>query len=158
MGIRRWEIGKKTFKVLKSGIGRLELGRKAIIQNSNQALANSHQSMGFSVFHFPFSIVHFQLSIVNCPSSIEEINPVTLLRYHHLIVKNPKDMTNSDVKRLYRSKKDRVLGGVCAGIANYFNVDPVLIRVAWVVGFFIGGVGFLAYLIAWIIMPEEPGV
>ncbi|NCA76197.1 MAG: PspC domain-containing protein [Alphaproteobacteria bacterium] len=67
-------------------------------------------------------------------------------------------MTNSDIKRLYRSKKDRVLGGVCAGIANYFNVDPVLIRVAWVVGFFIGGVGFLAYLIAWIIMPEEPGI
>jgi phage shock protein PspC (stress-responsive transcriptional regulator) len=64
-------------------------------------------------------------------------------------------MTNSNIKRLFRSRDNRVLGGVCAGIGNYFNVDPVLIRVAWVVAFFAGGVGFLAYLIAWIIMPEE---
>lgn len=65
-------------------------------------------------------------------------------------------MTTSDIKRLYRSRKDRVLGGVCAGIGNYFNVDPVLIRVAWAVSFFAGGVGLLAYLLAWIIVPEEP--
>jgi phage shock protein C len=65
-------------------------------------------------------------------------------------------MTTSNIKRLYRSQKDRVLGGVCAGIGNYFNVDPVLIRVAWVVAFFAAGIGFLAYLIAWIIVPEEP--
>jgi phage shock protein C len=65
-------------------------------------------------------------------------------------------MTTSDIKRLYRSRKDRVLGGVCAGIGSYFNVDPVLIRVAWAVAFFAGGVGFLAYLLAWIIVPEEP--
>jgi phage shock protein PspC (stress-responsive transcriptional regulator) len=64
-------------------------------------------------------------------------------------------MTNPNIKRLFRSRYDRVLGGVCAGLANYFNVDPVLIRVAWVVGFFAAGVGFLAYLIAWIIIPEE---
>ena len=65
-------------------------------------------------------------------------------------------MTNSEIKRLYRSRTDRVLGGVCAGIGNYLNVDPVLIRVAWVVAFFAAGVGFLAYLIAWIMIPEEP--
>jgi phage shock protein PspC (stress-responsive transcriptional regulator) len=49
-----------------------------------------------------------------------------------------------------------MLGGVCSGIAKYFNIDPVLVRVAWVVGFFVGGFGFLAYIIAWIIVPEEP--
>jgi phage shock protein C len=65
-------------------------------------------------------------------------------------------MTNSEIKRLYRSQKDRMLGGVCSGIAKYFNIDPVLVRVAWVVGFFVGGFGFLAYIIAWIIVPEEP--
>ncbi|MCX6276704.1 MAG: PspC domain-containing protein [Bacteroidetes bacterium] len=64
-------------------------------------------------------------------------------------------MTTSNIKRLTRSPKDRVLGGVCAGIGNYFNVDPVLIRVVWAVGFFAAGIGFLAYLIAWIIIPEE---
>lgn len=64
-------------------------------------------------------------------------------------------MATSEIKRLYRSRTDRVLGGVCAGIGNYFNLDPVLVRVAWVVGFFAAGIGFLAYLIAWIIIPEE---
>ncbi len=65
-------------------------------------------------------------------------------------------MTNSNIKRLYRSQRDRVLGGVCAGIGNYFNIDPVLVRVAWVVGFFAAGIGFLGYIIAWIIIPEDP--
>ena len=60
-------------------------------------------------------------------------------------------------KRLFRSKYDRVLGGVCTGLGKYFNIDPVLVRVVWVVSFFAAGVGFLAYLIAWIIIPEEPG-
>jgi phage shock protein C len=59
-------------------------------------------------------------------------------------------------KRIYRSKYDRLLGGVCAGLGNYFNVDPVLIRVVWAVSFFIGGVGFFGYLLAWIIIPEDP--
>lgn len=65
-------------------------------------------------------------------------------------------MTSSEYKRLYRSPKNRILGGVCTGIGNYFNVDPVLIRLLWVVGFFAAGIGFLAYLIAWIIIPEDP--
>jgi phage shock protein PspC (stress-responsive transcriptional regulator) len=61
-------------------------------------------------------------------------------------------------KRLFRSKKDRVLGGVCAGLGNFFTIDPVLVRVLWAISFFVGGVGFLAYIIAWIIIPEEPSV
>jgi phage shock protein C len=65
-------------------------------------------------------------------------------------------MTEQHIKRLYRSKRDRILGGVCAGLGNYLNLDPVLIRVGWVVAFFAAGIGFLAYLIAWIIIPEDP--
>jgi phage shock protein PspC (stress-responsive transcriptional regulator) len=59
-------------------------------------------------------------------------------------------------KRLYRSRTDRVLGGVCAGVGKYLNIDPVLVRVVWAILFFFGGAGFLAYIIAWIIVPEEP--
>ncbi len=58
-------------------------------------------------------------------------------------------------KRLFRSKKDRIIGGVCGGLGNYFNLDPVLVRVVWAVLFFAAGVGFLAYILAWIIVPEE---
>jgi phage shock protein C len=57
-------------------------------------------------------------------------------------------------KRLYRSKKDKVVSGVCGGLGGYLNLDPVVIRVIWLALFFLGGTGFLAYLIAWILIPE----
>ncbi len=60
------------------------------------------------------------------------------------------------VKRLYRSKKDRILGGVCGGFAEYFAIDPVLVRVLWVIFSLAGGSGLLAYIICWIIIPEKP--
>jgi phage shock protein C len=61
-----------------------------------------------------------------------------------------------ETKRVYRSMKDRILGGVCGGLGKYFNLDPVLVRVIWAILFFAGGVGFLAYIIAWIIIPIDP--
>jgi len=59
------------------------------------------------------------------------------------------------VKRIYRSKKSRIIGGVCRGIGEYLEVDPVLIRLIWVVGALMWGAGILAYLVAWIIIPEK---
>jgi len=61
-------------------------------------------------------------------------------------------------KRLYKSKVDRKICGVCGGIAEYFNVDPVLVRVGWIVAALFFGSGLLAYIIAAIIMPDRPGV
>lgn len=58
-------------------------------------------------------------------------------------------------KRLFRSRKDRILGGVCGGLGYYLNVDPVLVRVVWAILFFAAGAGLLAYILAWIIIPEE---
>jgi len=59
-------------------------------------------------------------------------------------------------KKLYRSRTDRMLGGVCGGIAEYFNVDPTLIRLLAVVLIMAGGAAIIAYIIAWIVIPEEP--
>lgn len=59
-------------------------------------------------------------------------------------------------KRLYRSKRERILGGVCGGMAEYFDVDPTLVRLFWILLIFAGGVSILAYVIAWIIIPEVP--
>jgi len=59
------------------------------------------------------------------------------------------------IKRLYRSKKEKVIGGVCGGIAEYLNTDPTLIRLIWIVGSLVWGAGILAYLIAWIIIPKR---
>ncbi|HNR66022.1 MAG TPA: PspC domain-containing protein [Atribacterota bacterium] len=59
-------------------------------------------------------------------------------------------------KKLYRSKKDSIIGGVCGGIAEYFEIDPTLIRLLAILVVFLGGVGVIAYIIAWIIIPLNP--
>lgn len=60
-------------------------------------------------------------------------------------------------KRLYRSRRERILGGVCGGIAEYFGLDPSLVRIVAVLLILVGGGAILAYIIAWILIPEEPG-
>ncbi len=62
------------------------------------------------------------------------------------------------MKKLYRSRRQRILGGVAGGLGEYFGVDPVIIRLIWLVLILFGGVGFLGYLIAWIIIPIEEKV
>jgi len=58
-------------------------------------------------------------------------------------------------KRLYKSRTDRMLAGVCGGLAEYFDVDPVLVRLLFVLLGFLTGIGFLIYPILWIVMPEQ---
>ena len=60
------------------------------------------------------------------------------------------------MKRLYRSKIDRKIVGVCGGVAEYFEIDPTLVRLGWVVFSLLGGSGLLAYIIAAIIMQDNP--
>lgn len=60
------------------------------------------------------------------------------------------------MKRLYKSRKDKVISGICGGIGEYFGIDPVLIRVIAVLLFFFGGVGVIAYIVGMIIIPAEP--
>lgn len=62
------------------------------------------------------------------------------------------DMQN---KRLTKSRTDRKLCGVCGGLAEYLNLDPTIVRLIWVLLMFAAGTGFLAYIIAALIMPEE---
>lgn len=60
-------------------------------------------------------------------------------------------------KRLYRSRTDRKIAGIAGGMATYFGIDPVLIRVIWVILLLPGGFpGLIPYLICWIIIPKEP--
>ena len=57
-------------------------------------------------------------------------------------------------KRLTRDVNNKKIAGVCAGIANYFDLDPTLVRVIWILFCCAAGTGVLAYLIAWAVMPE----
>lgn len=61
-------------------------------------------------------------------------------------------------KRLYKSNVNKMLEGVCGGIAEYFDIDPTLVRLGWVIFCAMGGSGIIAYIIAAIIIPQNPGV
>lgn len=60
-------------------------------------------------------------------------------------------------KQLYRSTENKMIAGVCGGIAEYFDIDPVLVRIIAVILLLPGGLpGFLPYIILWIVVPEKP--
>jgi len=59
-------------------------------------------------------------------------------------------------KKLYRSLDDKKIAGVCGGLGEYFDIDPTIIRLALVALVLAGGSGVLAYILAWIIVPEQP--
>ncbi len=59
-------------------------------------------------------------------------------------------------KKLYRSRKNKILAGVCGGIAEYFNQDPTIIRIIFAILFLGFGIGLLAYIVAWVLIPVNP--
>jgi phage shock protein C len=63
---------------------------------------------------------------------------------------------SGEYKRLYRSRDERMISGVCGGVAKYFNLDPTLIRLLFVLFALAGGPGLVAYIVLAIIVPEEP--
>jgi len=60
-----------------------------------------------------------------------------------------------EVKKLYLSDKDKKIAGVCGGIAEYLGIDSTIVRLLWVLFILFMGVGILAYIIAWIVMPRR---
>jgi phage shock protein C len=61
----------------------------------------------------------------------------------------------AEAKRLYRSRADRKIAGVCGGLAGYFGIDPVIPRLIWIVFALAAGMGVLAYIICWLVVPDE---
>ena len=61
-------------------------------------------------------------------------------------------------KRLYKIGQGKIIDGVCGGIANYFDVDPTLVRLAWVLFTALGGSGIAAYVVCALIIPREPEI
>lgn len=63
----------------------------------------------------------------------------------------------SEEKRLYRSRDNRMIAGVCAGLGKYFNIDPTVVRLIFVLGAFLGmGTAVVAYIVLLLVVPEEP--
>lgn len=68
----------------------------------------------------------------------------------------PAHAAAGPAKRLMRSSRDKKIGGVCAGLAEYFDLDPTIVRVVWLLAIFFAGTGFLVYIILWIVLPLAP--
>jgi phage shock protein C len=100
---------------------------------------------------------------MTCPSCQKEIVAGSKFCYN-CGAKQPETVAAGDApgparnygasKRLVRSLNDRKVAGVCAGVADYFDLDPTIIRVLWVLAFFCAGTGILLYVILWIALPE----
>jgi phage shock protein C len=58
-------------------------------------------------------------------------------------------------KRLERSTRDKWIGGVCGGLGHYFDIDPTIVRLIFLVAFFGFGTGLLVYLVLWVVMPQS---
>lgn len=87
--------------------------------------------------------------------------PWVFIAYFVAALVIPKDESEVedivDYKRLYRVKKNRMIGGVCTGMAQYFDIDVVVMRLIFIGMTLLGGFGFLAYIILWMITPKlEP--
>ncbi len=61
-----------------------------------------------------------------------------------------------DNRRLYRSRTDRMISGVCGGLGEYLNIDPTVVRLLFALSLLIGGTGLLVYVVMLIVVPEEP--
>ena len=60
------------------------------------------------------------------------------------------------MKRLYKSRKDKMIDGVCGGVAKYLEIDPTIVRLIWTLLVLVNGIGLILYLIAMIVIPREP--
>ena len=66
-----------------------------------------------------------------------------------------KETTFNNEKKLYRQSNDKMIGGVCSGLAEYFEIDTSIIRVLFVIALFFGTMGFWLYILLWIIIPKK---
>jgi phage shock protein C len=64
--------------------------------------------------------------------------------------------TNDNQKKLHRSQSSKMIAGVCGGVAEYFNLDPLLVRIIWLIACLANGIGFVAYIVFLIIVPQNP--
>ncbi len=61
-------------------------------------------------------------------------------------------------KRLYRSEKDKIVAGVCGGIAEYLNIDPIIVRILFILAIISEGFGLMLYIVLWIVIPLESSI
>ena len=59
------------------------------------------------------------------------------------------------MKKLMRSTTDKTIAGICGGLGKYFNIDPVILRLIFLLSIFFGGLGLIVYIVMWLVVPED---
>ena len=96
------------------------------------------------------NIIHYLMSISSLCFYTQR-SKLLVLSYGVIM----RQLANSN-KKLYRSRKEKMIAGVCGGLAKYFNTDPTWIRMIFILLLLMGGSALLVYLIMWVIVPLEP--
>ena len=90
-------------------------------------------------------------TVINYPDVVDALYQLGFSAAENQPFKN-----NLREKRLYRQPKEKMIAGICTGLGDYFDIDPVIARVLFVLALFMGTMGFWLYVILWIIIPSTP--
>ena len=128
----------------------LSSSRRYLWIHNRIALDFSYCQTNLSLYFKSISKIRFLIFLMADRNSLLNYLMVKILCYNTSI-KGGTEMT----KRLTRDVRNKKIAGVCAGVANYFEIDPTIVRLIWGIAFLVYGIGFIPYLILWFVLPKN---
>jgi phage shock protein PspC (stress-responsive transcriptional regulator) len=140
-----FHIDDDAYTVLEQYLeARRREGGSALAQETERKAADLFKAKLLSKEVLSYQDVEEAVYQIGCPYGFNPKSPFN--RY------TPR---NEEIKHLYRNRDNQMIGGVCSGLSEYFNLDPIIFRILFLAAFFGFGFGLLLYIILWIIVPPK---